>query len=118
MVKGGFFGEVPDTAEVKITIFEGTTPSYHTDANVEIDGYNHRATIAAWLINPAAWQAVGRVRGWGKGMWIGEMKRLRSDEQAIETHRWEVWEWEYKCHRFIDHIAAGKSIEEALAALE
>lgn len=104
MVKGGFFGQVPTAAEVKITVFEGTTPSYHTYANVSIDGYNHRATIAAWLINPAAWQAVGRVRGWFTNL---------LNEPALAYPLWRS-----KLHEFNDHLADGKSIEEALAALE
>lgn len=92
MVTGGFFGEFPETAEVSISVFEGTTPSYHTDASVAIDGHNYRATIAAWLINPEVWQAVARAR----------------------NHR----TYQYAMIAFMTSLADGRSIEQALSALE
>ena len=50
------------------------------------------------LLDPTAWRAVGKTRGWDKG-WLGA----------------EDWKTEWSI--FIDHLADGKTIEEALAAI-
>lgn len=52
------------------------------------------------ILKPAVWQAVGKTRGWVVGHFDGKPTWL-----------------EYQ-HRFIDHLADGKTIEEALSALE
>ena len=50
------------------------------------------------LLDPDFWQVVGKTRGWDKG-WLGA----------------EDWKTEWSI--FIDHLADGKTIEEALAAI-
>ena len=50
------------------------------------------------LLDPDFWKAVGKTRGWDKG-WLGA----------------EDWKTEWSI--FIDHLADGKTIEEALAAI-
>lgn len=55
------------------------------------------------LLDPAMWQAVGKVRGW-------------QDEPRIK--QWEIMkDWKWHQHRFIDLLAEGKSIEEALGEI-
>jgi len=57
------------------------------------------------LLDPLAWQAVGktRLKEWGEvTFW-----RLTETEPT----------WRNKWHRFIDHLADGKTIDEALAAM-
>jgi hypothetical protein len=56
------------------------------------------------FLDPLAWQAVGKTRGW-KG------SKLISGKPMCA-----LWNW--KCHEFIDHLAVGKSIDEALTAIE
>lgn len=54
--------------------------------------------LEAMLLDPLAWQAVGKVRGW----------KERSDD-----YQW----WKVHWHAFISHLADGKTIEEALQAI-
>lgn len=57
------------------------------------------------FLNPLAWQAVGKTRGWGNGI-----------DCCTECGAW-LHGWQYKLHRLIDGLAGGKTIEEALAAI-
>ena len=53
------------------------------------------------LLDPSAWKAVGKVRGWGlneDGEWVGRV-------------------WENMWFHFIGSLADNKSIEEALEAI-
>lgn len=52
--------------------------------------------VAEILLDPEAWKAVGRQRGWG-----------------VSEHPY----WPHQWHTFIDHLADGKTIDQALEAL-
>jgi hypothetical protein len=54
------------------------------------------------LLDPLAWQAVGKTRGWS-------IARLNATGKPV----YDIYEW----HRFIDHLADGLTIEEALGKL-
>lgn len=56
------------------------------------------------LLDPLAWQAVGKTRGWN----IHDNSR---NLYEAKVH------WQYQWHRFIDHLADGKTIDQALEAL-
>lgn len=56
------------------------------------------------LLDPLAWQAVGKTRGWGNDYTDGKVGNASA--------RWLVEQ-----HCFIDHLADGKTIEEALTAI-
>lgn len=56
------------------------------------------------LLDPLAWQAVGKTRGWGKS------------DGDFENRKYDMWQEQW--HRFIDHLADGKTIDEALQAIE
>lgn len=58
------------------------------------------------------WVCLGKALGWGNALWIGEIKRLRSDKQAIETHELTLAYWEYHWHRLIYWIADRKNIDD------
>ncbi len=61
-----------------------------------------RIPLELVLLDPLAWQAVGKTRGWNKYIpAVNEPSRLYKD----------IW------HTFIDHLADGKTIEEALEAI-
>ena len=62
--------------------------------------FRDNQTIELALLDPLAWQAVGKTRGWSGSGWMD------SPTQAI--HNW---------HRFIDHLADVTTIDEALAAI-
>ena len=58
------------------------------------------------LLDPLAWQAVGKVRGWKKaGVFKGNF---------ISKHWEKIAESNYKQHTFIDHLADNLTIDEAL----
>lgn len=73
-------------------------------------------TVHEILLDPLAWKAVGRTNGWS----------------SFSTHEHSTYEpcngfcteylkqtgWKAYWHRFIDHLADGKSIEEALSAIK
>ncbi len=63
------------------------------------------ASIGNTLLNPLAWQAVGKTRGWTD----------YNDSYGVPE---KSQRWNFQMHRFIDHLADGKTIEEALTALE
>lgn len=79
-------------------------------------GWNHKLKRNGYysiFIDWRAWQAVGKTRGWA----MPEVQyRVHSDRHSntftASTLRW-VNEW----HVFIDHLAEGKTIEEALKAI-
>lgn len=84
---------------------------------VHVELYEYTNTVALWsrykngggdyagvpfealLIHPPAWQAVGRTRNWRK-------------------HKWHKETWHLKMYDFVDHLASGLSIEDALKAIE
>lgn len=79
----------------------------HGDAGAKVylnDANDNReyVLIEEILLDPLAWQAVGKTRGWRE---INRMSRYWNDP------------WKRKLHRFIDHLADGKTVDEALAAI-
>ena len=59
------------------------------------------------LLDPLAWQAVGRVEGW----------RMRDEEDIFNGGYLEEDEWLTKMHRMIDALAQGRSLEQYLETL-
>lgn len=57
------------------------------------------------LLDPLAWQAVGKVEGW--------------DERTQSTNKegWEIRNARWYMHRMVDFLAEGKSVEEFIATL-
>ena len=63
------------------------------------DGMRSRALIVSEiLLDPLAWQAVGKTRGWNNSQYFSNM-------------------YKRKWHKFIDYLADGKTTEEALTEL-
>jgi len=61
------------------------------------------------LLDPTFWHAVGKTRGWDEC--------LGKESELLKQHWLEKISKE-KWHNFIDHLADGLTIEEALLALE
>lgn len=71
------------------------------------DAVYARLSYADILLDPLAWQAVEKARGWGE--------QKESDKIVeLDHQRMLVPYWQYQIHRFIDHLADGLTIEEAL----
>lgn len=78
----------------------------HIDANGIVWG-GHQFPIEAILLDPKAWQAVGKTRGWKTGFY------QRGSEDCV----FEMSPWHVRWHRVIDALASGKTFEQSLAAL-
>jgi hypothetical protein len=64
-----------------------------------------RLSLGIALLDPLAWQAVGKTRGW--------TETILDSYPAIHDYQWRR-EW----HRFIDYLADEETIDEALQAIE
>jgi hypothetical protein len=71
--------------------------------------------ISQILLQPLAWQAVGKTRGWTAEFEIATGLVIEGRDTVMSGEI--VPKWRYEMHRFIDHLADGKSIEEALEAI-
>lgn len=64
------------------------------------------------LLDPSFWKAVGKTRGWKpSGVYSSNVHR------GIKDGYWRDHQWKISWHRFIDHLADGLTIEEALSKL-
>lgn len=61
----------------------------------------------AILLDPLAWQAVGKTRWWP----VIHMVNMKRGEEQSQHY------WLFMQHVFIDYLADGKTIDEALAAI-
>lgn len=71
-------------------------------------------TVSCMLLDPLAWQAVGKTRGWS----VYPVCSIHGADCLLDCSHGVKTEHEYKWHRFIDHLNDGKTVEEALLALE
>lgn len=90
-------------AEVKQFIEDAIEGGYNAPVNWEGMGGEYQL-----LLSPQVWQAVGKTRGWD------EMKMSHYGDRFTHQKRSEI---EHYWHRLIDHLADGKTIEEALSAI-
>ena len=74
--------------------------------------------VERWLLDPLAWQAVGKTRGWHLPIAVEVHFRDHEDYRSDVDFDRSYPEWLWRQHRFIDHLADGKTIEEALQAIE
>jgi hypothetical protein len=81
----------------------------------------HETTVQAILLDPLAWQAVGKTRGWDfaycyqchtKVMLWAECECDEDEVTPIAKMGWH-----FKWVAFIDTLAEGKTIEESLQAI-
>lgn len=86
---------------------------------IELKSDIHINTI---VLDPKVWQAVGKVKGWGKtggehdaGNYPDVMICGRFDKPSLGIFRWSVCE--FKMHQMIAALTEGKSIEEYLQTL-
>lgn len=71
----------------------------------------HSTTIQKIILDPLAWQAVGKTRGWDRQEEHTDGKILGDRFNGLRD------KWKKNWHRFIDRLADGKTIEEALQAI-
>jgi hypothetical protein len=85
---------------------KGGWQEYKTGNNT-IGYYTNTVALYKVLLDPLAWQAVGKTRGWEPYAPYD----LTAGEQEY------IGEWLERQHAFIDHLADGKTIEDALVAI-
>ena len=78
------------------------------------NGKTPYANFEAVLLNPKAWEAVGKVEGWGKEGLCGACN-LYLTEEGEEPCPQEGWK--HKMLGMIDALIEGKTIEEYLKTL-
>lgn len=83
-----------------------------------------KTPMACILLDTLAWQAVGKLEGWGEK--CSKCKRKLSDYQIVPCGACATWkeaqqksmgEKGYLMHRMIDALVEGKSIESFLETL-
>jgi len=101
-IKGGWNPTGEESHEIR-----GTSVFFY-DIDYLDDG-THEQTIHEILLDPLAWQAVGKTRGWK-----GDGYYMKFVDESCFTERKS---WKHKFHIFVHHLADSKTIEEALQAL-
>lgn len=86
---------------------DGIMPIMRTPKNILANFY-HQPTI---FLDPLFWQALGKARGWSD--FTEEHYTDRRDRTYSRTHP----TWNLNWHRFIDHLAEGKSAESFFKTL-
>lgn len=89
--------------------FNGKLVTFHWDKmgnnfrKAEIQEVNGATmSVNDILLDPLFWQALGKAEGW-------------KEDDLVYLPRCQTWSW--KWHRFIDHIADGKSIDSFFGEL-
>jgi hypothetical protein len=82
---------------------------YSLDENYIQASYHEYMSYEHMLLDPLAWQAVGKTRGWNNET---AYTTLNHDDVPYGEGA-EIMHW----HCFIDHLAEGKTIDEALSSL-
>lgn len=77
------------------------------------DGEPFAVRVADLLLDPVAWQAVGKTRGWKKSR-----VPFYTDDIYVDAGWHDIPTWQYRMHRFIGALCDGKTIEEALGMVE
>lgn len=86
-------------------LVDTVNPPFGVTRNTTEPINNH--TIATFLLDKDAWIAASKTRDWNQGE--GSGCPACGDQMSVD--------WRYYMHDFIESIAIGKSIEEALAAI-
>lgn len=106
---GGYYATKPQTIRVMNEFwFEAKIQTTERDNKPFFAIKQERAQYI--LLDPSAWQAVGKTRGW-----VCKCFSCVDRGEAYPGH--ENRGWTDPWHRFIDHLADGKTVEEALAAI-
>ena len=121
-IKGGW-NPRPEETTVKMTASFptefGNQIHYFETAFIEDgeeNGRNFNLFDEQILLDPLAWQAVGKTRGWTHMNIPSAFEDSDPDDTYLD---WDIQEgWLYWMHRFIDLIADGKTIEEALSLIQ
>lgn len=87
-----------------------STIRYHEEKGEMEEAFRfNRMALAAIVLDPSVWQAVGKVKGWGEG----DLFPFYAEEYGqVRMPRYL-----YRMHRMIDALAEGQTIEQYLETL-
>jgi hypothetical protein len=97
-----------DNHKRKMTIEEAIKKAYPSIKSVESPEWPYQR----FLLSPDFWQSLGKALGWKDGVvcaYCG-FTSCRHSAKFVEK-------WHFKWHRFIDHLAEGKTAEEFFETL-
>ena len=83
---------------------------------LSLDVKSYENAHYAMLLDPLAWQAVGKAEGWPQQREVSydSFNNQREEKKVTTTIRGE---WQNKMHSMIDHIASGNSSESYIETL-
>lgn len=95
-------------------------------ARFTFDGINFGITLEQIILDPLAWQAVGKVEGWNeRGKHNMKGNNLRCSDCGEKPHvgtgvcyrNHKDSEWKNNMHQMIDALTEGRSLEEFISTL-
>lgn len=102
---------------IRDAIEGGYRPKNYEDAGKRLAKEAAMWNVPEILLDPNAWRAVGKVRGW-----VDELRECGCCKKVPEYCRccdFEMFDqWRLNMHRMIDALAEGKSADEYLATLQ
>ena len=108
---------------------EGRYNRFEIDEIIQHANIKNNSLVMSALMQPSAWKACGKVRGWGEN--CSTCSETLSMHEAVDAGN-VTWAGSPPCggvksfiekdstyyqHQFIDHLQDNKSIEEALEAI-
>ena len=104
-IEGGWYGDILGKKAGWTYVAAGTMANVEGFLNINWNSTGDcfkQLSDSQALLDPKFWQAVGKTRGWSKYISaVGQPSMM----------------WKSMWHRFIDHLADGLTIEEALTKL-
>ena len=105
-IKGGWKEGKYKACEVT---YVGYVKLYIAEEPTVTEIFNEGMPLTNALLDPLAWQAVGKTRGWeDPAVNFGKNAKILGSFKS---------EWLFNQHVFIDHLADGDSVEEALSTI-
>jgi len=94
------------------TIKKAVEGGYDSEETFMNDIWNKDAN--SFFLDPLFWQSLGKSLGWDKKAKKGYIRFCDIKDESGNTQFY----WNYIWHRFIDHLAEGKSIESFFKELK
>jgi hypothetical protein len=88
-------------------------PAFGAAEEVSKDGNGTILHNQQVFLDPSFWQSLGKTLGWN-GRWMVQIFTDHDDQSATVEG---AGRWKYEWHRFIDHLAEGKDVENYFESL-
>ena len=111
-IAGGWKSHLFKKQKAPITAEAGKEFGTYLVGGVAFFDVPYKIRLASTLLDPLAWQAVGKARA---DYW--EATDTAGDRNTPQYSNCVPYGWPWRWHRFIDHLADGLTIEEALGKI-